>query len=318
MNAATLPKRAEKQAARARKVAQATVVLSLERRFPCFSRNMTTSDVINPADDVDQNMLHIRKDLLDLKLLTEIGRVDRSFRAWLNTRAVDCSLLAKGMWMIPLGLVDEVDERAKQWSADTKKLARILAREKYAPAKEDAKKRLGQHFNESEYPSEEALEASFATRHRWISFNVPAALEEYSKEIAEREGARVEREYERAASEIEQALWVTFSDAVDKLAERLGEDPATGKPRVFRDDATAKIEDFLSTISARNITGNAKLTALTDRARSILKGLDPEKVRKDKDGRATLLQSVEQVKAEIAKLEVIAPKARKFRSGVAA
>jgi hypothetical protein len=306
------PRAASKRRATPEEIARQTVVLFIERNIPSFSRKMRAGEVVAESDSVDRTMLHVSKDLLDRKLLREISRVDRDLRAWLESKSVACSMLARGMWLIPLPLVPDVDGRVIEWAKEIKRLAAVLAREAYAPAVAEARKRLGKHFKAEEYPSADELEASFGARAKWITFNVPAALEDLNKEMYERVRQRVEAEWATAGDEIRVALRESFAGLIETLADKLSED-ADGKPRIFRDSTVEKLTDFLATFAARDLTGDEDLAALARQAQGLLKGKAPDDLRKQEDVRARVRAGMEAIKGTLKKMDVQAPKSRRIK-----
>jgi hypothetical protein len=290
-----------------------TAVLHLEQRKPGFTRQMASNDIVAASDDVDRKMVAVTKRLLDKKVMAGINREDNAIKAYLETRAAFCTMLARGMWAIPLGMVEEVDGEIDGYKARRAALVRVLIEEKYIPEKAAAERRLGRHYRETEYPLPEELAAQFSVRTNWISFNVPSALQAANAEIYQRESARLTRELVSASEEIRGALREAFAGYVEAMADRLGTDAATGKPNRFQDSTVLKMKDFLSTFAARDLTGDADLAALVAKANDLLAGKAPEAVRSDTATRARVLTAMQEIKGSLAGMNVVPPKARKLR-----
>jgi hypothetical protein len=290
-----------------------TAVLLVERRKPGFTKQIAASEIVAASDDVDRALVGVTKHLLDKKILKEINREDNAFTAYLESRAAFCSMLAKGMWAIPLGVVEEVDEEADGYKARRAALVRILAREKYAAAREDARTRLGKHYRESDYLTEPELALQFGLRTRWLSFNVASALEQVNAEIYQRETARLGVELDQAAEEIQSAYREAFAGLIETAADRLGSDPATGKPNRFQDSTIEKLKDFVATFAKRDITGDTELGTLAAKALDVLSGVPAERVRSNGETRTRVLAAVTEIKGTLRTMKVVPAKARKLR-----
>jgi hypothetical protein len=309
MTTAVAPKQALTPAA----FAAMTAVLLIEKRKPGFAKQEKSGGYLAASDDVDPEMVGVTKRLLDKKILKDINREDNRFVAYLETRAAMCSMLARGMWAIPLGMVEEVDAECDGYKARRAALVRVLVRERYAEAKAEAKQRLGKHYREADYLTEDELEASFGLRARWLSFNVASALEEQNAAIYERETARLTVELERATGEIERAYGEAFASLIENAADRLGTDAATGKPNKFQDSTIDKLRDFVETFGRRNITGNRDLAALADKAKAVLDGVPADRVRGNEATRTRVLQAVTEIKGTLRTMKVVPASARKVR-----
>lgn len=295
-------------------VAARTVVLSINRRSLGIERKVRAAAIIDgKKHNLNTAWVGAKKFLFNPELLDELNAVDNEMRKYLDTRAVPCSMLATGMWLLPLALVEEVDQRVQEWIRERKRIAKVIAREKLDDAKAEAKRELGDQYNEAEYMSGDEIIAAISVKATWLTYNVPAALEAVSKEMYERERQRVETEWAAAGDEIRTALREAFAGLIERMADRLGTDPDTGKPRVFRDTMVTQMEDFLATFAARDLTGDGALAALAKQAQELLKGVAPDDLRKKEVTRDRVLNGVAQIQNQLATMEVGAPKARRVK-----
>ena len=296
----------------AKEIAAQTAVLSIERRIPSFSRKVSSQDIVDVNDEVDRQMVHVSKDLIDKKLLKEINRLDADMRTYLEARASQCSMLARGMWLFSLALINEVDRVVTSWIEQRRALARALAQDKYPEAIQQAERRLGKHFNRADYLSPDELEAAFSVRAKWLSLNVPAALDEINSEIAEREKARLAQEWESAGREMIAAMRESFAGVVAHMADRLGTDDESGKPRKFKDSTVAQMLEFLELFPMRNVGGDTEIEPLIRQAQALLKGKSAVDLRTDESARAKVREGMERITAKLSAMDVVAPGARKF------
>ncbi len=308
MSAATLtPKRERTRRERgtltAEQLAAKTVVLEFRLGSPTWKRGVSTSEVSGDKPGFDESAVHVRKELLDPDVLSALNGMRARMVRVLRANSVRCSMLAGGMWLVPIGRAEAVD---KLLSEHLKERGRLVADllDKYDAHRRAAKKRLGKLYREDDYPTPAEIRKAYSVSRRFLSFNVPAALEGLNKELYQRELARVEAEVAEASSEIRAALREAFAGLVAHLAEKLtpGED---GKARVFKDTTVAKLQDFLATFAARDLTGDTQLSALAKKAQGVLDGLDTGALRTEDDVRGKVLGAMQEIQSKLTDMNVI-------------
>lgn len=292
-----------------RDVKRATMVLALHVSGPSFRRKMRPEDVIDDGDRVDPAMLHLSKDLLDRSAVSElIGEKDKLNRA-LDAKSVPCRMLRGGMRLIPLALVEDVDKMVDGFVERRQVLVDKLLIA-YEGHKQEAEKRLGRHFDPSDYPTWGQMQRAFTVEKRWLTFNVPAALKSLNRSMYERELERSKVEWAEASQDIKAALREGLAGIVTNFVDKLGVDEG-GRKKTFRDATMSKLTDWLATFEARNLTGDVELADLARQAREALKGVEPEQLRKQDVQRDRVRESFEEIKAKLDGLLVARPK-RKF------
>ena len=85
-------------------------------------------------------------------------------------------------------------------------------------------------------------------------------------------------------------------EAVHQVALTVGEGE---KPKVFRDSLIGNIQDFIGTFNSRNLMNDAELAALVEKAKGVLVGAEPEKLRKNQDTRAAIAAKFAEIKANL-------------------
>jgi hypothetical protein len=287
-----------------------TVVLEVRFCAPSFVRTVKARDLVS-AEGVDPDILHIEMDLIDPKVLSKIsthqGRfVDR----WLNMRSLTSSVLRGGMRLVTLPLVEEVTQGIDDFAAERAALVEELAAG-YDDHIAAARARQGNQFNAANYPRREELKWAFRVERRFLSLSVPTSLEGLNPTLVREERARLERDMARAGEEVMAALRSVFAGLVLHLTDRLGVDPATGKPNIFRDSGIQPMFDFLATFEARNVMGDQALATLVGKARKLLDGVAPEDLRTNTDLRGQVLKAGQDIAAKLAAMDVV-PRGRKF------
>ena len=133
-------------------------------------------------------------------------------------------------------------------------------------------------------------------QYRWLSFNISAALKNVNKDLFTREKQRVEAQWEEAADDIRVSLREGLAGLVNHLVEQLkpGEE---GKRKQLTSASLEKLNTFLNTFEARNLTNDSELQVLADQARELMKDATIKNIKKDTTFRATLQANLEEVKA---------------------
>ncbi|MHC4121467.1 MAG: hypothetical protein ACYSWO_28680, partial [Planctomycetota bacterium] len=238
-----------------------------------------------------------------------IGTFDGMLSAWVNARAVNVDTGFKGVCILPKGLLSEVDTKLERAKMDRAELVETFIRE-YDSEREQARERLNGQFRESDYPAPDDVRAAFGLRWSYVSLGV---ADDLPPELAERERAKLESRFNQVADDVQNALRESLRDLVGHLSERLAPG-ADGKKKIFRDSAVGNLTEFLSLFSARNITNDSELAALSARAEKIIEGVSPEALRGRADLRGEVRQGLESVKAAVSALIDTRP-ARKFNLG---
>jgi hypothetical protein len=310
MVAVLQPPAAEEETERRSKgeqVARQTICLEIFIRSAGFRCSASASEMI--ATDTDTTLFRVSKDLIDPKELKPIRRADANLKAWLAGRAVPSSIIRGGMYLIPLAMLEEVDREITGFKAKREELVREFV-DRYEELKAEARERLKGCYNECEYPPAGEVFDAFGVEARWLTFDVPAALKSLNRSVYEREKKKAELQWSYAADEIRDALRASYAELVTAMTEKLGEDPETGKPRVFRDSYADKLKEFLATFEARNLTNDEELSRLTLQAKELLRGVNPKDLREQKDFRAKVAEGFEQIKRQMSGM--VTTKARKF------
>jgi len=257
-------------------------------------RTIATSSV---EVEADPDLIHVSKDILDAEELKAVGHLHGEIRRYLWSRHLPSSLFRNGIYLIPLALVDEVDKKLQTYRTElTNRIKKFLA--VYPERIEEAKKRLGKLFDEEEYPSGSRLSEAFEMKVSYITFQTPTSLKSVSSALFQRESKKLEESMAESAREIQQALREAMGSLVEHMVERLtGGDG--GKPKKFKDTSIQKVQEFLDTFQARNITGDAQLGALVEKAKKLLVGISPDDLREDDKVRKIVAQGFEKLKGAL-------------------
>jgi len=143
------------------------------------------------------------------------------------------------------------------------------------------------------------MKAAITMEWRIFEWDVPSQkLSALSPEIAEAEMEKAVEDARESARKIEQYLWHEFYDLAKHIVEQLTPDE-NGKARRFHDTLTGNLNDFLETISERNLTGNANIAAMAERARKHMKGVTYETLKTSGETRAASQQFFSQLRDQL-------------------
>lgn len=146
----------------------------------------------------------------------------------------------------------------------------------YDELQTDARERLGDLFDPSDYPA--SLVGMFAIEHDFPSVEPPDYLRQLSPSLYQQECRRVQARFDEAVQMAEQSFCDELSKLVEHLSERLSgrED---GKPKVFRDSVLTNLTEFFDRFRRLNIRSNEQLDALVRQVQQVVGGVDPQHLR---------------------------------------
>jgi hypothetical protein len=240
----------------------------------------------------DWNSFGATKCIIHRRYIRKIIALDDTYRAWINNKSLPglTKMLAGGLRMVPLKLIDLIETRTEEYLKEREALVNQEIREKYEEIREDARKRLAEHFVAAEFPSREELCASFQVERRYLSFNAPQQIAAMNSEIFAREQERVRREWETTLVTVRGALREGFQGLIGRLNERLAVD-SDGKPKRFTQATLDAFNEFFSTFDARDMSRDSDLKELVDRAKGLLNGVSSASDVRENDSLRNNLQT---------------------------
>ncbi len=281
-----------------------TVFLKVSFGILGNSKKVSGSEVLNT--DADADRVKVSKTLLEASEYESIKKADTKMRTYLyNT----CLPFDMGIMLLPWGLIETVDTRLKEYSAERAALVDDFIKV-YPTLCEDARQHLGSLYNEADYPSVDAIKAKFSFEFRMLSLSVPGKLKQIS-------AAMFAQETEKAAAQIQSALEDTtllmrqeLLDMVTNLEDRLtpGDE---GKPKKFKESTVTNLQEFLNGFDIRNVAGDEELSKLVAKAKEIVGGTSAPTLRSSDEFREKVRAGMASVKDQLAGL--VEDKGRKFR-----
>lgn len=139
-----------------------------------------------------------------------------------------------------------------------------------------ARQRLGDLFNDADYPTDVA--AQFSVEWDFPPVRPPEYLMNLNPELYEREAQAVRARFEHAVHLAEGAFAEELANLVQHLSERL-EPGADGSRKVFRDSAVENLKEFFGRFRTLNINSSAELDRLVGQAESLIDGVNAKDLR---------------------------------------
>jgi hypothetical protein len=285
-------------------LAQRTVCVKVRLGRLGNTRKVSNSQV---EVDTDKSLIRVSKHLLDSKELRALANFDGEVRRYLYDT---CLPFEAGIHLCPFALLEQTEAKLRDFAARRQELVAAFLSAYPALCKEAAQ-RLRALYNPGDYPPVEYVEQQFTFLWQYISFGVPEQLREISTKIWQEEREKAAQVMAEAGQEIQQVLRAAMAELVKHMRDRLQDGP-DGKPLRFKESTVSNLVEFLGTFDFRNVTDDAELKALVDRARTIVADVDAEALRTTTDLRSRVQQEMADLAAELDTMIVKKP-GRKFR-----
>jgi hypothetical protein len=225
-------------------------------------------------------------------------------------RSVSLPFPEHGIRLIRQDSIDEFQQQLARFQGQLREAVESLE-EEYVELKRSARRRLGELFNEQDYPS--SLLGLFDVSWEFPSVEPPQHLRELNPELYEEQCRRVAARFEEAVQLAEQAFTEELASLVSHLTERLsGHDD--GKPKVFRDSAIGNLREFFDRFHSLNVRSNDQVEELVRQCQATVGGVQPQNLRDDQSLRRRVATELSGVQSVLDGLLVDRPRRRLLRS----
>jgi len=257
------------------------------------------------AKDVhaDDGMFHTTKRLIAKEAVKDLDSTYSQFKShfYVNTLPWDDS----GYRLLPAANYLDFAESARKLREEA--LAQVDKFLKLYPTlRDNAQKKLGDAFRESDYPSTASLRYRYGVEIHFkpipdkadIRIDVPAAeLKRISADI----DGEVRRALERATTDMFERLYHVVLAMRDRLKEY--KVVTKGKKQVrehsFRDSIVTNIKELCELLPKLNVTQNAELDRLVAEVSKSLGGQEPEQLRDNDDLRKEAIKKADSLLAKM-------------------
>ncbi len=199
----------------------------------------------------------------------------------------------RGCVLVPRKLIPEIQDQLSTFKDDYERSVESFLCW-YPSAIAEAEEKLGELFEQLDYPSAGQLRGRF--RFEWRYFTVgPSTSRILPASLYKEEMARFKEFMAQARQKAEDALRMEFVDLVSHLTDKL--DGADGALKRLRSSAVENLHDFLSHFDDRNIFQDEQLEALVQQCKSIMWGASAARLRIDPAFRAELYGNMKELLA---------------------
>src|SRR3989442_7902905 len=268
-------------------LARKTVFIKLHLGLLGNSRKVSSSQV---EVDADKSLIRVSKNLVDSPELQAIRTLDGDIRRYLYET---CLPFEVGIHLLPLGLLETVDEKLRDFKDQRNKLVEVFL-VAYPPLCQEAAGRLRTLYNPADYPPADEVASRFNFSWHYVSYGVPEQLREISARIFQVERDKAAQAMSEACDEVQQVMRASLLELVSHLRDRLGDQP-DGKPQRLRESTVEKLRDFLATFDLRNVVDDQELKEQVDSARALLAGTTTDAIRNTAELQSQVRQGMAQI-----------------------
>jgi hypothetical protein len=302
------------------------VGLTLARKRPEFVRK-DTQVALEDVDDEQRQMFRVSKRILDApEFLAIVHHDDKTYLTVLSMALP--KWFRKGEYLLPVAMLDRAESYLTQRLAERNALIAVF-RAAYPERKLESRERLSCakhkgndvadaarlacdecHYDPEEYPSIDALCARFALEWEYTGFAVAGALENFRKDLWQREQTKLQERGDKAVDAITVALRAAVKGVLDHWVDVLrGEG---GKPKVFKAESLDKLRQFLDDVRLKNVVDDVELDKQVTKVLGVLGAVDAKELRNDAAFRDVVVRGFMAAQAEVDKLAIAKP-ARRIR-----
>lgn len=276
-----------------------TICYQLHVKMPGVRRQADKSIVDLGGSDPD--LMSVSKAIFDSDKFRSITRHVRFMKIYLESRSVPSTMLRGGFYDVPVDLVEEIVAEVAKHTEAFHGLVDEFLTDYTTTLIPDAEARLGSQFNPSDYLSADRMKDAFVVKTRFIETSTPTKLRTVSEAIYAEAVKKNDALFEVQRETIINVMREQMKAFIDTMVSQLGVN-ADGRKNSFRVRSVEKLGEFLRYSSARNVTNDEELAALTKSAADLLQGLDVAAVKKQDGYRAAVRESFEVIQTKLDEL----------------
>jgi hypothetical protein len=232
------------------------------------------ADLSKVTTEADKKSLKLSKVLYVSPEYAAVGKFDGEINRLISSWAIPCNAGFRGISILPLKLMDRADKFLTEAMEKRKQLVQNFI-DVFPAEIDEARVRLKDQFDESNYPSVDKIQELFSMSYAYITFKVPDNLPE---EVKKRESDKLTARFSEVEADVRDAMREGLAKLVKHLVDSLqvGDD---GKQKIFRNSSVNNLVEFLELFNDRNITNDRDLEQLANKAREVIAGVDPDALR---------------------------------------
>jgi len=264
-------------------------------------KDKRASTQVNNDNNADAGVANVYKALLgsspDLKAVQSFAQ---------NARNSHYSMTlpwSTGFQLLPIAQYFSYHEQMTAFQVEFYRLVDVFM-QGYSWAVVQAKSKLGDFFNQNEYPTEDAIRNKFYFNVNYVP--LPEAGD-FRLDIGNEERATLEAHYnDYYAKQLTSAmnhLWNKVYDVLTKMSERLdyGDDEVK---KVFRDSLITNVIDVVDLLTVCNVTKDSQLEKMRTDLETALRGVSASGLREDEGLRRMTKRSVDEMINSLPSLKI--------------
>lgn len=163
---------------------------------------------------------------------------------------------------------------------------------RYPPVRDKASFRLGDLFNDKDYPPPEELRKKFS-----VSLDIDGITEPEDFRIAlpEKELNKLKQTMEesinRRLGDAMQDVWLRIAELLEHYIEKMDDEEA-----IFRDSTVNNLVELMNILPGLNVTGDPKLREIRQRIMNTIGSYEPADLRKGGDLRAAAAKEAREIR----------------------
>lgn len=244
--------------------------------------------------EADPDMFRVSKTIIDAKEYNAVAAVGRALKARLRVIAIPIPLFQKGVFFIPGSQYEKGKAIVAEALADLTRALDVFE-ESYEEIVRAAKKRLGKHWDQNDYPPFSRVRRACYIRTRYTRMEVNDRLKDVDTKAYEQQVAEWKEHFAATTVAMRDALRHEALVRTRHLFRRLLEKGDDGNPRIFRDTAVTKLTEYLDNFDAKNVTGDTDARRILGECKKLLQGADIESLRDDEKYRKATGDAVQQI-----------------------
>jgi hypothetical protein len=279
-------------------VAEKTICIVVRKGRFGTKRKASTDDV---EVESDKALLRLSKTILESPELDQVKKLDSAMTSYLKGLCLR-SMFKGGVYLLSLGLVEEVNAQLETFSAERALLV-DKAVETYDKRCEETSKRLDMLHDPGDYPAASRFRSKFYLEWQFVTWSTPTKLKEIKPALFEMERQKAAAKLSAVADDCRNAMRLGMSKLVSHMVDRLTPDPS-GKKKKFHKSIVNNFNEFFRTFELRNVTDDAALSAVVAQARAAMDGIDVAMLKKDDAVRTSIAQQFEALQKQLEPMTV--------------
>ncbi len=255
-------------------------------------KDKEASEEVLRNNNAKHGVASVNKNLLgECRELADIQSLAGEIRRWHYELTLPWS--NSGLRLLPTEKYFEYNEGVVNYSREFDRLVGIFVQE-YDTKVQDARKQLGDLFNDDDYPDVASVADKFAFQANYLP--VPESGD-FRVDVGAVSNAALkdsyERYYQEALGQAMKDLWGRLHTTLSKMSERLEE--SGEKSKIFRDTMVENVMEIAELLRTCNLTNDADMETARQKLVRALTGVTPEGLRKDSSLRRKTKEEVDAI-----------------------